>query len=266
MARLRIDGLEQAYVRRGTGPALVLIHGYPFDHTIWDKVAPLLDRDFELIIPDLRGFGESGVMEDDHSIDGYAHDLAGLLTHLKIRKTFIAGHSMGGYVALAFARGYPDRISGLGLVSSQVVADTPERKKGRYETADQVMLEGTGIVAESMAPKLTNDTAIQAFARELISRQQPLAVARALRAMADRPDSTDLFMALKFPIVIVHGEADALIPIERAREMKAALQSAHLVELPEVGHLSMLENAEAVADGLRFFLTVQPKEDRLLRP
>ena len=252
--KITTGGLDTAYVRRGTGPPLVLIHGYPFDHMIWDKVVPLLDRDFDLIIPDLRGFGASDVRDNDHSILRYAQDLAELLTQLKIRTALIAGHSMGGYVALAFAREYPQRVSGLALVPSQMAADTPERQKIRYETADQVMREGTGLVGDSMAPKLTGDVAIQAFARELIARQRPLAVATALRAMAERPDSTDLFRAFKFPIVIVHGEADDLIPVERAREMKVAVQTADFAELPGVGHLPMLENPTAVADGLRLFL------------
>jgi pimeloyl-ACP methyl ester carboxylesterase len=232
------------------------------DHTIWDKVVPLLDRDFDLIIPDLRGFGESGLPDDDHSMVGYARDLADLLTHLKVRTTFIAGHSMGGYVALAFARHYPDRLLGLGLVSSQALDDPADRKKARYDTARQVMLEGAGVVAESMAPKLSRDKAIQAFVHELISAQQPPAIATALKAMADRPDSMDLLRAFKFPIVIVHGESDALIPVERAREMKAGLQSAHFVELPEVGHMPMLENPQAVADALRFLLTMHARDDR----
>lgn len=263
MAKFRIGSLDIAYVRRGRGPTLVLIHGYPLDHSIWDKVVPLLDGDFDLIVPDLRGFGESDITEDDHSMVGYARDLADLLTHLKIRTAFIAGHSMGGYVALAFARQYTDRVLGLGFVSSQVLADPPDRQEARYATAKQVMLEGVSVVAESMAPKLSSDKEVQAFARELISRQRSLAVETALKAMADRPDSADLFRTFKFPIVIVHGESDALVPIERAREMKAALQSAHLVELSDVGHLPMLENPRAVADGLRFFLKMHAKDDRV---
>jgi 3-oxoadipate enol-lactonase len=218
-----------------------------------------LERDFDLVIPDLRGFGESGVVEDDHSMVGYANDLADLLNHLKIRRAFIAGHSMGGYAALAFAREYPDRVLGLALVSSQVLGDKPEGKEARNETARQVMQGGTGMVVQSMPPKLSADPVVQALAREVISRQPPLAMATALKAMADRPDSTDLFRHFSFPVIIVHGQADALIPVERAKEMKAALESAHLVEMPEAGHMPMLENPGEVADALRFFLNTHAK-------
>lgn len=263
-AKLNIDGIDIAYVRRGTGVPLVLIHGYPLDHTIWDAVAPMLTDDFDLIIPDLRGFGGSDLIEADQSIIDYASDIAGLLTRLRIRKAFLAGHSMGGYAAMAFAREYPDRVAGLGMISSQVAADSPERKEGRYATARQVMADGVGSVTTAMTPKLSADPRIQEIVQAIMARQRPLAVASALQAMAERPDSTDVFSALRYPVVVLHGEADALIPVERAREMKAALGSARYTELPGVGHMPMLEQPAAVAEALRFFVKVKLKGVKLL--
>ncbi len=257
MQKVNIDGINLAYARRGQGAPLVLIHGYPLDHSIWDPIAPFLEHDFDLIIPDLRGFGESDVMEADDSIVDYASDIAGLLTHLKIRKVYLAGHSMGGYVALAFAREYEERVAGLAMVASQMAADTPERKDSRYATAKQVLENGVGTVVEAMAPKLSAQPELQSFARDLIGKQEPLGVFSALYAMADRPDSSAIFAGFPFPVVIVHGDADALIPIERGREMKAALPAAHLSELPGAGHLLMMENPEAVAEALKFFQTVK---------
>jgi 3-oxoadipate enol-lactonase len=254
MEKTNIAGIEIAYVRRGKGVPLVLIHGYPLDHSTWDEVAPLLENDFDLIMPDLRGFGESDVMEADDSIIEYASDIEGLLNHFKIKKAFLAGHSLGGYVALAFAREYPDSVSGLALVSSQAAADSPERKAGRYTTAKQVLNEGVKVVVESMTPKLSADARIQAFVRELMSKQRPLGVYSALTAMAERPDSMDLLQTFKFPVAIIHGDADALIPVERIREMKAALPSTHFVELLGLGHMLMMENPQEVAEALRFFL------------
>src|SRR5512141_1932167 len=157
MTKANIDGINLAYARRGVGPALVLIHGYPLDHSIWDELAPLLEHDFDLIIPDLRGFGQSEVMEADDSIVDYASDIAGLLTQLKIKKIYLAGHSMGGYVALAFAREYEDRVAGLALVSSQMAGDAPDRKEARQATAKEVTEKGVGTVVDSMAPKLSAD-------------------------------------------------------------------------------------------------------------
>jgi pimeloyl-ACP methyl ester carboxylesterase len=255
MEKANVAGINIAFGRRGKGPTLVLIHGYPLDHTIWSEVAPLLENDFDLIIPDLRGFGESDVMEADDSIIDFASDVAGLLSHLKIKKAFLAGHSMGGYVALAFAREFSERVAGFALVSSQVQADTPDRKEGRYTSAKQVLEQGVGPVVDSMTPKLSADPRIQGFVRELMSKQRPLGLYIALTAMAERPDSTDLLPMFTFPVVVVHGDADALIPVERGRELKVALPSAHYAELAGVGHMPMMENPQAVAEALRFLAT-----------
>jgi pimeloyl-ACP methyl ester carboxylesterase len=261
---VNIDGVELAYVRHGHGQPLMLVHGYPLDGRIWEEVALLLESDFDLIVPDMRGFGESQVMQADQSITGYAADLRGLLDHLRIPQAFVAGHSMGGYVALAFARQFPKRLSGLGLISSQTVADSPERRDGRYATAKEVIEFGVTSVADAMAPKLSADSRIQAILHGFILDQPPLGVASALRAMADRPDSTGLLKVLELPMVIVHGQADGLIPIERAREMQGAASSAHYVELPSAGHMPMMEDAPAVAQALRFFHEKNAKRVRLV--
>ena len=129
----------------------------------------------------------------------------------------MAGHSMGGYVALAFTRAYPKRVLGLGLVSSQALADSPEKKAGRYQEAESILANGVKEVAEGMSVKLTARPDLQSCLKELILRQRPEGLAGALRAMAERPDSTPMLSGLDLPFVMVHGLADALIPIERAR-------------------------------------------------
>jgi pimeloyl-ACP methyl ester carboxylesterase len=256
MNKVNIDGINIAYERSGKGSPLILIHGYPLDHTIWKEVVSSLADNFDMIIPDLRGFGESDVMEADDSIIDYATDIAGLMNHFKIKKATIVGHSMGGYVALAFAREFPERVSGFGMVSSQIAADTNERKENRIATAKQVIEEGVRSVVDSMTPKLSEVSTIQDFVRSLISRQRPLGLYIALNAMAQRPDSTELFSSFEYPTVIVHGNADALIPVDRGREMKSTLPTAHYVELAGLGHMAMMENPKGVADALRFFVHV----------
>ena len=251
MEKIKVNDIELAYTRRGKGTPLVLLHGYPLDHLLWEDVAPLLEDTFDLILPDLRGFGESTTVDSPYTMDDYASDVAGLLDQLGIQKAAIAGHSMGGYVALAFARLYPERISGLGLVSSQVLADPPDRKDGRYKSAAEVSEKGIGGVVETMAPKFTSDERLQAFARDAMKRQQPAAFIGALKAMAERMDSTPLLPSFKFPVVIIHGKADALIPIDRAREVKNAVPHAHLVELESAGHIPMLEAKEETARALK---------------
>jgi 3-oxoadipate enol-lactonase len=251
METININGIRLAYERRGKGTPLVLLHGFPLDHHLWDDVVPLLEDSFDLIIPDLRGFGGSSTVDSFYSMEDYALDIAGLLDHLGIQKAAIAGHSMGGYAALAFARLFPERVRGLGLVSSQALDDTPERKEGRYKSAAEVADKGITSVVEMMASKFTSDKSLQEAARKSMEQQQPAAYIGALKAIAERVDSTPLLSSFSFPVVIVHGDADALIPIDRAREVKAAVGNAHLVEISGAGHIPMMEAKEETAEALK---------------
>src|SRR5512139_621371 len=251
MDTIEINGIRLAYERRGKGTPLVLLHGYPLDHRLWDEVVPLLEDQFDLILPDLRGFGGSSTVDSFYTMEDIASDIAGLLDSLGIQKTAIAGHSMGGYVALAFARLYPERVTGLGLVSSQVLADTPAKREDRFKTAAEVADKGPASVVEAMAPKFTNDPRLQEFARSSMELQQPAAYIGALKAMGERVDSTPLLESIHYPVVIVHGDADSLIPIDRAREVKAALPDAYLVEISGAGHMPMMEASEQTAEALK---------------
>jgi 3-oxoadipate enol-lactonase len=251
MEVFEINGIRLAYDRRGQGTPLVLLHGYPLDHHLWDDVAPLLEGQFDLILPDLRGFGESSTVDAFYTMEDIASDIAGLLDFLGIQKTAIAGHSMGGYVALAFASLYPERVTGLGLVSSQVLADTPAKREDRFKSAAEVADKGPASVVEAMTPKFTSDPRLQEFARSSMELQSPAAYIGALKAMGERVDSTPLLESIHYPVVIVHGDADNLIPIDRAREVKAALPDAYLVEVSGAGHMPMMEAKEKTADALK---------------
>ena len=251
MKKISINGIELAYERHGKGVPLVLLHGYPLDHHLWGEVVPLLKDTFDLIIPDLRGFGESTTIDTPYTMDDFASDIAGLLDQLGIQKAAIAGHSMGGYIALAFARLYPKRVNGLALVSSQVLADPPDRKEGRYKSAADVAEKGISGVVESMTSKFTSRPQWQAFARKIMETQQPAAYIGALKAMAERADATPLLSTIKYPVVLIHGDSDVLIPIERAREVKAALPNAHLVEIKDAGHIPMCEAPNETIHALR---------------
>lgn len=254
MKKVNVNGVQMAYTREGTGKPLVLVHGYPLDHTIWNEVIPLLDSDFDIITPDLRGFGQSDVVESQYKISDMATDIAGLLDQLGVEKTAIAGHSMGGYISLAFARAYQERVTGLGLIASQALADTPERKQGRYEAADEIIKSGVEPVAEAFSPKLTPNQRVQTFVKKLITEQQPAGLAGALKAMAERDDSSSVLSSLTFSVAIVHGNLDELIPIQRAQEIKAAVPHATLVELLEIGHMPMMEDPQSTARALRNLL------------
>lgn len=251
MNKFSVNGIELAYIRRGSGNPLVLLHGYPLDHRIWDMTAPLLEKDFDLILPDLRGFGKSTTVDTPYTLDDFASDIAGLLDHLGIQKTAIAGHSMGGYIALAFANRYPTRVGGLGMVSSQAIADTPEKKDGRYKSVAEVAEKGTSGIVAAMTTKLTPTSAVQDSAQAIMKQQDPAAFIGALKAMAERIDFTRLLETFHFPVVIVHGDRDDLISVDRAREVKNVVPHAYFVELSGVGHLPMMEAPQQTADALR---------------
>jgi 3-oxoadipate enol-lactonase len=251
MKKVDINGITLAYVRRGTGKPLMLVHGFPFDHTSWNGVASLLDGDFDMILPDLRGFGESTTVKSPYQMIDMADDLAALLDDIGIEKTAIAGHSMGGYVALAFAKKYPQRVNGLALISSQAAADTSERKEGRYKTAQDVDEKGVEVVAEAMTSKLSANADVQAFVKELILKQGKAGVVGALKAMAEREDSMPILSSLTFPVVLAHGDADVVIPPEKSQEIKAVLSSAQLTVLAGAGHMPMLELPSETAEALK---------------
>jgi pimeloyl-ACP methyl ester carboxylesterase len=252
--KLLVNGVQIAYERRGYGTPLILLHGYPLDHTIWEPVVLLLENSAELILPDLRGFGQSDAVPSPYSLVDMAADIAGLLDQLKIEKAAIAGHSMGGYVALAFAHAYPEKVCGLGLVASQTRADPPDRKAARYQEAEHVEVNGVREVAEGMSVKLTADAGLQAMLKGLVLRQCPEGLAGALRAMAERPDSTSFLSEFNFRVVIVHGLADVLIPVERAREVQQQVQQGRLVEIEGVGHMPMMEAPQVTANALKVLL------------
>jgi pimeloyl-ACP methyl ester carboxylesterase len=247
----KVNGISLAYERHGKGVPLLLLHGYPLDHSIWEPIIPWLEDDFDLILPDLRGFGESQAVGTDIGLSDFSADVAALLDQLYIRKAAVVGHSMGGYVALAFARAYPGGVLGLGLVSSQALADSPENKAGRYRQAESILAHGVREVAEGMSVKLTAKPDLQARLKELILRQRPEGLAGALRAIAERPDSTAFLSGFNFPVAIVHGLEDALIPIERARMVQAAVPESHLTEIPDTGHMPMMEAPQRTAEALK---------------
>ena len=176
------------FTDKGRGKTVVLLHGYLESLEIWNGFADELARTFRVIAIDLPGHGLSGVVASIHTMDLLAEAVDAVLRHLDIDKAFIIGHSMGGYIALAFVRLYPERVRGLGLIASQVLADAPDRKEGRYKSADDVSKNGIGSVVETMTPKFTPVASLQAYARASMERQQPAAYVGALRAMAERMD------------------------------------------------------------------------------
>jgi pimeloyl-ACP methyl ester carboxylesterase len=236
-------------------PPLLLIHGYPFDHSLWEHVARLLTPKIEVLTPDLPGFGGRPALPGEPGLERMADDMAALLDQRQIERVVMAGMSMGGYVALAFADRYAPRLAGLALVSSQAAADTEPARNARREMIQKVQREGPGVAAQATIPKLFSPRHSQR--PELVRYPQAGAeqagiqgISWALEAMARRPDRTDLLKSLRVPVVVAHGVDDQLIPAERARELAGLIPNAQYVELPDSGHATPLEAPQPLASAL----------------
>jgi pimeloyl-ACP methyl ester carboxylesterase len=239
------------YLRCGHGTPMVLLHGFPLDSGIWSPVVPLLEKDFELILPNLRGFGGSLSNTAEYSLSDMADDVIHLLDHLGIEKAVSAGHSMGGYIALAIAKTYPDRLLGMGLISTQVLPDTSERRQSRYQAAAQVEEFGLEPLVKNMAEKLTLDLSLREVLSNIMRHQPEAGVIGALKGLAERPDQTSTLMHLQKPVLIVHGDADSLISVDRAWEMKEIKPDSVLEVIPKAGHMPMMENPVETAASFR---------------
>jgi len=243
------------YSDDGPGPAVILLHGFPLDHTIWDYQRGSIGSTYRVICPDLRGHGETAAPEGIYTIDGMADDVIELLDALGlVQPLVLGGLSMGGYVALSIAERFPHRLRGLMLFNTRAGADTPETARVREDLAQIVESSGSvAAVAETMVPKLlapsTRDRRPDLVEKvgAMVTRTVPRAVAGALRGMAIRPDRTGVLPSLRLPTLVMAGADDLLIPLDESRRMAAAIPGASLVVVPDAGHLAPLENP-AVAD------------------
>lgn len=247
---MELKTVDLAVETHGQGTPLVLLHGFPLRRTIWKPVVPLLKDKARLILPDLRGFGESPVQVKEYSMRLLAADVLALLDRLQLDKVVVAGHSMGGYVALEFAHAYPNRLSGLALIASQADADTPERRQARLITARDVRRKGINYIADGMPPKLTRDEAIQQVLKQMIAGCPVDVAEAALKAMADRRDANPWLPGIKVPLVVVAGGKDQLIPVEKSTTLVKLASKGWAVEIAEAGHMPMMETPEKVAEAL----------------
>lgn len=237
------------YEERGIGFPIILVHGFPLDRTIWEPVAGYLEPFSRVICPDLRGYGRSP-QADGYRMESFAGDLVALMDRLGIESAILAGHSMGGYISLAFARDYPHRLAGLALVTSQAAADLPERREARYQLASEVEKRGVEAVVDASLAKYSPNPDVLAFTKTLMLKASPEVVAGSLRGMAERSDMTGLLEKLDLPALIIAGEVDELIAPRRSEEMAGLLPQGELVVIPGGGHMAMIEAPRLVADAL----------------
>ncbi len=235
----------------GSGIPLVLIHGFPLDHTLWHPQLRGLAKSARVITPDLRGFGNSPRPRGPVTMERHALDVKELLDHLGIDRAVIGGLSMGGYVALAFAELFPKALAGLLLCNTRAVADGEAARKTRETVALRAVEEGMAALAPVMVHPLLSAATRNAkpelagFIEAMIGRQAPAGVAASSRGMAIRPDRRPCLPKIHVPALVVTGSDDTLIPPAESEAMAALLPDAQLVVVPKAGHLSNLEAPEA---------------------
>lgn len=260
LQRVMVNGVNLAVEVRGEGPAILFVHGYPLDRTIWAGQVAALDG-FRRIAPDLRGMGRSDAPDLGYSIGTYADDLAALLDTLGVENAVLCGLSMGGYVIFEFVRRWRRRVRALVLMDTRAEADTPDGRRARDTTAALARESGAGAVADSMLPRMLSPATISgspgmaARVRELMAATPVPGIVGALAAMRDRPDSTALLPTLEgVPTLVVVGEDDQLTPPADARRMADAIPGARLIVVSGAGHLVPVEKAEEATGLLREFV------------
>jgi 3-oxoadipate enol-lactonase len=253
--KVSIGPRQLAYQSVGTGPVLVLLHAFPFDGRMWRQTAAALAGQRRVITPDMRGFGLSDLGAGGFSIADLADDIAALLDALNLPAATVGGMSMGGYVALAFARRHRDRLKSLILADTKAAADTPEARQGRESAISLVQEEGVATFVEKQIPRLLSASASDGLRAEVraLGSQPTDTVIAAIRSLRDRPDRTAELPEIAMPTLVVVGSEDALAAPAEARAMAAAMPDARVAEIPRAGHLSNLENPEAFTAALAGF-------------
>ena len=245
----------------GEGPPLLLIHAYPLDGRIWDEQRHVLSRVSRLLIPDCRGFGRSADLGPGPTLEDHARDMAMILDHQRIDRAFIAGISMGGYIALAFLELFPERVSGLVLANTRSQADTEEQRTVRLATAERAEAVGIDAVVQGLPEKMLSEYTrrecpdLIAKLSGIMQDQKPEGVAAAQRAMAARPDRTGVVARAACPVLVIAGDSDPLIPMSDTKAMADASPRARLVVVPHTAHLSNYESPAHVNEELIRFVT-----------
>lgn len=243
----KIGRVELAWEEVGRGMPVVLLHAFPLNRSMWAEQRQELAGRYRVITPDFRGHGQSDLLEEDSTMERLAEDVRGLLDLLRLDRAVLGGLSMGGYVSLAFYRCYPERVLALILADTRASADSDEGRRGREELAAVAEKEGSAAVAARLLPKLLGTSSrerkpeVGAAVREMTHSTSPASIARALRGMGARPDSTPLLPKIQCPTLVLVGEEDTLTPPADSEAMAKAIPGARLVRLPGAGHLSNLE-------------------------
>jgi 3-oxoadipate enol-lactonase len=257
--KIEVNGINLHYHDEGEGLPLIFIHAFALNQTMWREQVAAFSNDYRCITLDLRGFGHSQV-SDETSMKQMASDIGELMKALAIDRAVLVGLSMGGYIALAFYKNFPEAVRALVLADTRATADGEEARANRLRSADKALREGAAAIAEETTPKLLGDTTLKQNA-ELVQRVQaiqasnsPAGIAAAQRAMAAREDSSELLARISVPTLVIVGSEDKLTPPAEAEVIHQGISKAKLVVIEKSGHLSNLETPETFNQALGEFL------------
>jgi pimeloyl-ACP methyl ester carboxylesterase len=259
MPEVHTPSISEFYYRKtGKGPALVLLHGFPSDGSLWENISDKLSQHFTIIVPDLPGSGKSPLKEST-SIADMAGQLKQVLDRERIDRAVIAGHSMGGYVGFAFAALYPDRVAGLSLVHSTPVADDDEKRKTRIKSIELIKKGGKKAFTQQMVPNLFSDPFKQhhpAIVEEQITKGMSvpdIGMINFYEAMLARPDRSEILQGAPYPIMWVMGTDDKIIYYKKILEFGHESHINFVYLYKDCGHMSMIELPEQLLEDLEEF-------------
>lgn len=255
--RLSVNGVRLAVEQRGTGPAVLFVHGFPLDRTIWQHQLDSLTG-YRRIAPDLRGMGQSDAPDLGYSMSTYAEDLVGILDVIGEGQVVLCGLSLGGYVAFELLRRWRERVRGLILMDTRAEADSTEGRRARDALIGRVREQGALAAAEAMLPRFFTPQVspeIIERIRTMILRTPVAGIVGALSAMRERPDSTALLETLTgIPTLVLVGAEDMITPPPIAQAMATAIPGARLMEIPGAGHLPCVEQPVPTTRAILKFL------------
>jgi len=258
--KLKSGDAEIVYWTLGSGPPVVLLHPFPANHEFFLPVAETLSTRYRIILPDLRGHGDSEIGEGPATMEKHAADLARVLDAANVGRAPLIGVSIGGYVLFEFWRKHRGRVAALGLCNTKAPADGPEARAGRLQAANDVLDRGTEPFFESMIPKLFGKTTRETrpdlvdAAVGMMRKMSPEDVAQVQRGMAARPDSVETLKTINVPTLLVTGDEDILTGVSEAELMRQHVANSQLRVIPKAGHYAPWEQPEDAARILRQFL------------
>jgi 3-oxoadipate enol-lactonase len=249
--------MELAHDDIGAGPCVVLVHGHPFDRSLWQPQTEALASEFRVVAPDLRGFGASPVTPHLVTLREYAEDVEELLDRLGTERAAVVGLSMGGLVAMDLVTTHPERWWALGLVTTTAEPVTPQERALRRARADRVERDGMQALVDYMHTGLYGTSAtpeVRSRVDAMMARASPVGAAAALRGRAERPDYRPRLRELDIPAFVCTGSEDPWSNEAVTTEIMDHLRDPELFVAEGAGHLPNLEAEEAFTHRLLAFL------------